>query len=58
MGWSEPMTDEKIVVCKFCGKSWMEKEVQHKKWIRKFIETVIATVAVAITAIVLRWIGI
>jgi len=52
------MTDEKIVVCKFCGKSWMEKEVQHKKWIRKFVETVIATVAVAITAIVLRWIGI
>jgi len=53
------MTDEKhIEVCPFCGRSWEKKEVSHKHWIRKFVETVIATVAVAVTAIVLRWLGV
>jgi hypothetical protein len=52
------MTDKEIIVCKFCGRSWEKEDVPHRKWIRKFIETVVATVAVAVTAIVLRWIGI
>ncbi len=54
------MTDDEkvVVICPFCGKSWEKKEKHHKKWLIKFIETVIATVAVAVTAIVLRWLGI
>ncbi len=49
------MTD--LEACPFCGRCWEKKE-SHKKWVRKFVETVIATVAVAVTAIVLRWLGI
>jgi hypothetical protein len=45
-----------IECCPYCGRSWEKKKENH--WVRKFIETVVATVAVAITAIVLRWIGI
>jgi hypothetical protein len=53
------MTEKEIEICPFCGKAWQkEKEAPHKDWIKKFIETVLATVAVAVTAIVLRWLGI
>jgi hypothetical protein len=52
------MTNKEIEVCPFCGKAWEKKKVPHKDWIKKFVETMVATVAVAVTAIVLRWLGI
>jgi len=53
------MTEGKeLETCPFCGRSWeKEKEKPHKEWIKKFVETMIATVAVAVTAIVLRYFG-